>query len=229
LIWARCAHAQLGQDEAVCRQNWGVPISTNDVSVDSRCLTYHGPDSLLVKLFFIDGLVRRAVYEKQGMTYSDVRQLLNLNVQDRQWDPLILPGMTPPPTGDRQWMRSDEMGMAVQSSNQLTVIAAEWNRPRPMEGSAAAPNHPLESTNGISKSSPPSADVGATMTKGKTEVPVAIRTPLPAHLPARGALRSEALEMLGPPSGTIMAGAKEVLVYSWGNIWLTDGRVTVVE
>jgi hypothetical protein len=221
------AFAQIGQDEIACQQQWGSPLTTNDSAGAVRCLSYGGLESLSAKLFFIDGLACRAIYEKQDLAMADVEGLLRLNNQGCRWDGWAAPIQGGQPASGRQWMRSDEMATASLTSNHLVIISAEWNRQRPEQEPAVVINQ-IEPRDCATNAAQSGTGLGRVIEKGKTET-VTIRRTLPSRLPGRGASRHEALDVLGPPSGTIMGGSKEVLVYPWGNIWLTDGRVTVVE
>lgn len=222
---ANCADAQLGQDESACRQYWGSPLSTNDSSAHTLCLSYRGPASLSVNLSFIDGLVRRASYEKQGLAAADVQYLLRLNEQDRRWDKCVTPGSAGDLATGGQWMRSDEMAMASLSSNQITIVAAEWNCSPAAENSSAVTNAIPESTNSTT-SAVASGNEARIVTVNR---PLADQKPPPHRVPARGDSKQKAINLLGSPSGTIMGGSKEALVYPWGNVWLTNGIVTVIE
>jgi len=232
VLLTSCAYAQLGHDESDCRQQWGPPLSTDDSVANTRCLSYGGPASLSVKLSFIDGLAYRASYEKQNLAMADVEYLLRLNGQGCRWDAWTATGSAGQPASGRQWMRSDERAMASLSSNQLTIVAAEWNLPRPVVNSAATTNQITETTTAPTNATLAGTGMYAIVEKSKTEMqatPAPIRKTLPARLPSRGDSRRDAINILGPPTGTIMGGSKEILVYPWGNVWLTDGSVTFIE
>jgi hypothetical protein len=229
-LLANSAYAQLGQSESACQKQWGAPISADSSDTNNRCLSYGEPASLSTKLFFIGSLVRRAIYEKLEFTSSEVDALLRMNSQDCRWDVWTTPGQSGPQANGRQWMRSDEMAMASLSSNQLTIVAAEWNLPRPMVESPAATNEIPSSSNYSTNTVLTETNTVAAESETESSRPAAsIRKSLPARLPSRGASRRETIDILGSPSGTITSGSREVLVYPWGKVWLTNGSVAVTE
>ena len=60
----------------------------------------------------------------------------------------------------------------------------------------------------------------------RTEAIPRWRPKAPAVLPAKGTTRNEAIGLLGPPGGTMLSEGREVLVYPWGNVWITNGVVS---
>ena len=51
----------------------------------------------------------------------------------------------------------------------------------------------------------------------------------PAILPAKGDSREETVRLLGHPSGIMASRGREVLVYPWGNVWVSKEKVIGIE
>lgn len=212
VLAAGAASAQLGSTGAQCAKVWGSPVGGKLDKSGSGLLRYSSR-GVAIELDFFEGTAFRARYSKPGMDDKDVDSLLRLNNNKVEWDVWTIPGIPLSEQKSTRWMRSDEGAMAELKEGKLSILMASPVSRQRVKATASQPKSAKTPT-ATSQPPPPKKKPA-----GKPPVE------RPEALPIVGDSRDRALELLGAPSGTMMAGEKEILVYDWGNIWVAQGKV----
>lgn len=208
--------AQIGFDEAQCAKVWGSPVGGKLNEFGMGMMRYDSKGTE-ISLVFMDGLVQKASYRKDGMNERDVDSLLRLNNNKTGWEVWTPPGIPASELTSTMWLRDDEGAMANLKEGTLRVV-----------GSAVEP-----------RSDPPSKKPHVPAPEKVAAVqpkPIATAPPLakqekpekqkkPDVLPIVGDSKERVVELLGDPTGIMESNGKEIMLYSWGNIWVAEGHV----
>jgi hypothetical protein len=225
------AWGQLGLTEIECIRVWGTPIQTRDDSPSIRSLTFSNC-VYIVEAGLTKGVVNRFVYHTSTFEEQDLQNLLRANAEQRNW--LALPARqdTTNRIASREWLRSDDEAMASFDGLAFTAVAAAWRQAQqgstndePQHGSDPS----LTSTN---PANVPETETEPPPQTQKLAVPVSkVKTKLPAPsiLPGKGDSRARVVELIGPPTGTIRMGHREILAYGWGTVMMKGEKVLDVQ
>lgn len=245
------ALAQVGGERIACETTWGAATGGSLDRLGYGTLHFREAD-LVVAIDFVQGTAQRIVYRNPSLDETAIVRLLQKNSDGIGWDRLVVPGRQatrPDEPVDLRWMRTDEMALAQFSPGVLTILGAGWYQhvanpppPPPPEGEAPgeapeASEAPAEAAGTIDapiKEPPaePPEEITPTTTYYQDTTdrrPARAAAPRPDHLPAKGDRREVAVRILGQPTGRMMSGGREVMVYPWGKVWLADGMVLRVE
>ncbi len=218
VFWGSGVYAQLGVDQAACKKIWGSPVGGELDKDDSGLLRYYSR-ATSIELEFFEGVTFRAQYRKEGMGEKDLDSLLRLNNNQVEWEVWTVPGIPLSEQKPIRWMRSDESAMAELKDEKFTVLTASpVSRQRVKRAARVSP----KSVAGTSRSPAASKKSPAVAKK----LPASVK--FPKALPVVGDSRERVLHLLGEPSGTMMTGGKEILIYDWGNIWIAQSKVISV-
>ena len=215
VLAAGAATAQLGSTEAECGETWGSSVGGRLDEAESGLLHYSSR-GVSIELEFFEGKVFRARYHKIDMNEKDVDSLLRLNNNNVEWVVWTVPGIPVSEQKSNLWMRSDEAAMAELNDGKLGILGTPpvaRSIPRRVEVTEAKPH---EANSPVPSSEKP---------EKTRKTPVVQR---PEALPVAGDSQEYALQLLGEPTGTMMTGKKEILIYEWGNIWVAQGKVISV-
>jgi len=214
------ADAQIGQSASAAARRWGEPRSGTLCPAGSGRLSYE-KNGIAVECAFIEGVCRQALYRSAALDYAMVNSILAMNGSDRDWTVHMPDETDPHDWAPRHWIRADENVEAEMVAGTLTVWDVRWRqRLDELAIHDAVPN-PGDL---LALPDPEKED---TKRRGAA-VPRARARP-PSEIPAKGDTKAEVLRLLGRPTGTMSSGGREVLMYVWGNIWIVNGVVTVVE
>jgi hypothetical protein len=217
-------HAQIGAGRTECTGHWGTPVSDH-IDTNGLGTLAFASDGLTVEFNFVNGTAQRAVYRAASLDDKAILSLLNINREGMQWQEWSLAGRKAADNGkgNRRWMRSDEMAMAELTADGLTVLGANWNRYLANPG-------PLAGTNQPPRDGPAVAAVTTPAPAPPRIAAMPVRKPkAPGMLPSKGDSKDNALHLLGQPVGAMVSRGREVLVYPWGNLWITNGVIARIE
>jgi hypothetical protein len=127
ILCASSAHAQIGRSPNQCVARWGTPISGQVDTNGYGSLSFSAKEVSLA-FEFVSGAAQRVVCRAPAWNEALVKRLLGENRDKAAWEPLVLPGRRSAPSGNRKWMRSDEMAMAELSADRLTIVGGGWYR-----------------------------------------------------------------------------------------------------
>lgn len=194
--------AQLGQTPEQCNIAW---CSTGEGQLDEAgngTLRYHARGTDMHLHFQANTLVK-ATYRKNNISEHDISHFLNINKQGMEWHKWIPPGIPPENIRSNLWLRDDENASATLKNHILEILCM------------AIPEQNVKPT------SPPVESKKSASNETTSKQP-ALR---PDSLPAPGDSRSQAIALLGSPSGSMMANGKEILIYRWGRVCIRNNKV----
>lgn len=208
--------AQIGFDEAQCAKVWGSPVGGKLDELGIGMLRYDskGTD---ISLAFMEGVVQKASYRKDGMNERDVDSLLRLNNNKCGWEVWTPPGIPASELTSTMWLRDDEGAMANLKDGTLRVVGSAVE-PRP-DTPNKKPRTPAPEKVAAVKPKPV-APAPRLEQKEKPE-----EQKRPDVLPVVGDSKKRVVELLGDPTGIMESNGKEIMLYSWGNIWVAEGLV----
>ncbi len=225
------AWAQLGFTETECLRAWDTPIEARDDSAGIRSLTFSN-HVYIIKASLTEGVVNRFVYYTSTFEEQDLQNLLRANGEQHNW--LALPSRQDATNriASREWLRSDDEAMASFDGVAFTAVAAAWRQAQPKSPDTDPRKGPDPSSTSTSPASMLKAatehplqtqEQGMSVSKVKTKVVV------PAVVPVKGDSRARVLELIGPPTGTIRMGHREILTYEWGTVIMDQEKVLDVQ
>jgi hypothetical protein len=203
--------AQLGQPLEHAYKLWGRPVAEQLNDNGSGILQFSA-DTASIKMEVVNFQAYRLSYTKPKISPNDIERLLEQNSEAMQWDIWTPPGRPAPASGATQWMRSDEMAMARLNQHTLTITGT-----LPTQLAVAPDPLPEAKTETPAK----------IITKQKAPAPP--NASKPENLPAIGSSKEDVFQLIGKPSGNMIADTKEILVYAWGYVWLSDGKVSAIK
>ncbi len=212
--------AQIGLNPEKCGKIWGSP-ENGPLDADGHGVLKYYSRGTDVVLTFEQGLVLQAFYRKADINERDINSLLQLNKNQAEWMPWSPPGIPPEDVVGTTWFRSDEAAMARLDGEQLRIVGSRYGSdPAPRAVKPSIQKAPLKASEPKATSTPEKKKAVV-----RREVP---RSSVPQTLPVVGDSRQQVINLLGEPSGVVEASGKEVLVYGWGNIWITEDKVISV-
>ncbi len=237
VLWlasAAVANAQLGMQQAECEALWGQAVSVIEGAGGMRTLVFSNA-AQQVEAGFVDGVAERLVYRDLAVEMQDIPNILAANAGGQSWNRWSGAQSAGQTGARREWMRSDEMAMAVCDNRTMTVIGGRWNpaQQAAVQASqevAASGDGASEASNGASNALAPSAT--STLAEQPPAAPAAIaepKAPRPDVLPSKGDSRDMAIRILGLPPGSLRNGNREILSYAWGYVCMMDGKVVSIE
>jgi hypothetical protein len=212
------APAQVGAPAADWTRLYGQPLleSTNEAGV--QVLNYR-KDNFDISAFGRDGIALQVRYTKKNLSDIDVRQLLDLNRGEALWAPWRPSGVAETNPARTAWLRSDDSAMAVRDGDALTITAGAWNQ----ANAQSAPAAPATAAPALAPLPPPPPTADA------PPPPPRAKPVRPARLPEPGDSRTAVLAILGNSKGSMKTGAREYLVYEWGQAVLQNDRFEKAE